>query len=60
MVQTELGLEYLDGPTIERLGLLIFALLLKQEGEVVVLDRNVAMILAEKPPTPRLWRRRSH
>src|SRR5262249_18827786 len=37
----------LDGPTIERLGLVILALVLKQTGEVVVARRNVGMILAE-------------
>src|SRR5262249_51568378 len=30
MVQTKFGLEYLDGPTIERLGLVILALVPKQ------------------------------
>src|SRR6516162_4839878 len=47
MVRTKFGLEYLDRPTKERLGLVILALVLKQEGEVVVRDRNVGMILAE-------------
>ena len=37
----------LDGPPIERLGLIILALGLKQFGEVVVPGRNVGMILAE-------------
>ena len=61
MVQTKFGLEYLHRPTIERLGLVILALVLKQEGEVVVADCNVGMILAENlfidldgPPIERL------
>ena len=48
MVQTKFGLEYLHRPTIERLGLVILALDLKQTGEVVVIDSNVGMILAER------------
>jgi hypothetical protein len=47
MVQTKFGLEYLHCPPIERLGLVILALVLKQTGEVVVADCNVGMILAE-------------
>jgi hypothetical protein len=47
MVRPEFGLDYFDGPTIERLGLVILALLLKQSGEVVVTPSNVGMILAE-------------
>ena len=52
---------YLDGPPKERLGLVILALDLKQEGEIVVPGRNAGMILAEKlfvdldrPPIERL------
>ena len=37
----------LDGPTIERLGLVILALGPKQFGEVVVPGHNGGMILAE-------------
>src|SRR5262249_58742658 len=47
MVQTEFGLEYHNRPLIERLGLVILALVPKQTGEVVVIDSNVGMILAE-------------
>ena len=47
MVQTKFGLEYLDGPSKERLGLVILALVLKQTGEVVVGGSNVGMVLAE-------------
>src|SRR5215831_4947069 len=47
MVQTKFGLEYLHRPTIERLGLVILALVRKQTGEVVVADCNGGMILAE-------------
>ena len=47
MILAENLFMYLDGPTIERLGLVILALLSKQDGEVVVPDRNVGMILAE-------------
>jgi hypothetical protein len=36
-----------DGPTIERLGLVIFALHPKQFGEIIVADCNDGMILAE-------------
>ena len=61
MVRTKFGLDYLDGPTIERLGLVIPALGLKQEREVVVVGCNVGMILAERlfadldgPPIERL------
>ena len=61
MIRTKFGLQYLDGPPIERLGLVILALGLKQNGEVVVADRNVGMILAESfftdldgPPKERL------
>ena len=51
----------LDRPPIERLGLGILALVLKQNGEIVVTGRNVGMILAEslfadldRPPIERL------
>jgi hypothetical protein len=51
----------LHRPTIERLGLVILILLLKQTSEIVVPDRNVGMILAERlfsdldrPPIERL------
>jgi len=51
----------LDRPTIERLGLVILALLVKQKGEIVVAGGNVGMILAENsfvdldgPPKERL------
>ena len=61
MVQTQFGLEYFDGPAIERLGLIILALGLKHTGEVIVADCNVGMILAERlftdlhrPPSERL------
>jgi hypothetical protein len=37
----------LNGPTKERLGLVILALLCKQNGEVVVIPSNVGMIPAE-------------
>src|SRR5262249_39808220 len=37
----------LDGSTIERLGLVILALVLKQTGEVVVPGRNGRVLLAE-------------
>ena len=47
MVRTEFALQYLDGPTKERLGLVILALVLKQTGEVVVGGSNVGMVLAE-------------
>src|SRR5262249_57018814 len=47
MVRTEFGLEYLQRPTNERLGLLILALGMKQTGEVAVISCNVGMILAE-------------
>src|SRR5215471_15408941 len=49
MVRTKFGLEYLQRPTNERLGLVILALGLKQTGEVVVTESNVGMILAENP-----------
>jgi hypothetical protein len=48
-IQTKFGLEYLHRPTREWLGLLILALGLKQEGEVVVAECNGGMILAENP-----------
>src|SRR5262249_61380421 len=47
MVRAKFGLEYLHRPTVERLGLVILALVLEQTGEVVVADRNGWMILAE-------------
>ena len=47
MVRTKFGLEYLDRPTKERLGLVILALGPKQLGEVVVVGCNVGMVLAE-------------
>ena len=37
----------LDRPPIERLGLRVLALVLKQKGEIVVVRCNVGMILAE-------------
>jgi hypothetical protein len=37
----------LDGPTIERLGLVILALVIKQKSEVVVAGCNAGMVLAE-------------
>jgi hypothetical protein len=37
----------LDGPPIQRLGLGILALSLKQTGEIAISIRNVGMILAE-------------
>ena len=61
MVRTKFALEYLNRPTIERLGLVILALGLKQTGEVAVVGCNAGMILAENlfvdldgPPTERL------
>src|SRR6516164_4223847 len=61
MVQTELGLEYLDRAPIQRLSLVVLALVLKQNGEVVVVGCNVGVILAENsfvdldgPPIKRL------
>jgi hypothetical protein len=61
MVRTKLALEYLHRPKKERLGLVVLALVLKQAGEVVALDCNVGMILAENlfidldgPPIERL------
>src|SRR5215831_16906339 len=47
MVRAKFGLEYLHRPTIERLGLVILALVPKQTGEVVVAGSNSGMILAE-------------
>src|SRR6516164_6274215 len=49
MVQTELGLEYLDRAPIQRLSLVVLALVLKQNGEVVVVGCNGGVILAENP-----------
>src|SRR5215813_5071206 len=47
MVQAKFGLEYLQRPTKERLGLVILAFGLKQVSEVVVAGCNVGMILTE-------------
>src|SRR6516165_5717448 len=47
MILAESSFIDLDGPTKERLGLVILALVLTQTAEVVVARRNVGMILAE-------------
>src|SRR5215471_13152243 len=47
MIFAENLLVILDGPPIERLGLVILALGMKQKGEVVIIPSNVGMILAE-------------
>src|SRR5215472_4905981 len=47
MVRAKFGLEYLHRPTVERLGLVVLALVLEQFGEVIVVSCNVGMILAE-------------
>ena len=47
MILAESSFIDLDGPTKERLGLVILALILTQTAEVVVARRNVGMILAE-------------
>src|SRR5262249_57817950 len=47
MGRAKFGLEYLHRRTIERLGLVILALVPKQTGEVVVAGSNSGMILAE-------------
>src|SRR5262249_45315701 len=46
MVRTELHFEYLQRPLIKPSGLIILALFMEREGEVVVTRRNVGMVLA--------------